>query len=193
MNLIQKICTLLIVLALVNGCSSNKKKNAQLMEETPAASNPVAAPVTSPADSGAETFSTGDETAISGSNLEAEATQPTETVPFPSSNTIYFEFDSSQINDSFSSLVEEHAAYLNAHPNAHVSIEGHADERGTREYNMGLGERRANAVFRMLSLQGVPDAQMTVVSYGEEKPVAFGHNETSWRLNRRVEIVYTRR
>ncbi|RMH15017.1 MAG: peptidoglycan-associated lipoprotein Pal [Gammaproteobacteria bacterium] len=163
------------------------------MEETPAASNPVAAPVTSPADSGAETFSTGDETAISGSNLEAEATQPTETVPFPSSNTIYFEFDSSQINDSFSSLVEEHAAYLNAHPNAHVSIEGHADERGTREYNMGLGERRANAVFRMLSLQGVPDAQMTVVSYGEEKPVAFGHNETSWRLNRRVEIVYTRR
>lgn len=193
MKLIQKICTLLIVLALVNGCSSNKKKNAQLMEETPATSMPVSAPETGPADSGAETFSTGGEETISGSNLGTGTAQPTEAVSFPSSNTVYFEFDSSQINDSFSSLVEEHAAYLNANPNAHVSIEGHADERGTREYNMGLGERRANAVFRMLSLQGIPDSQMTVVSYGEEKPVAFGHNETSWRLNRRVEIVYTRR
>ena len=84
-----------------------------------------------------------------------------------------------------------HAQHLNTNPNAMVRLEGHADERGTREYNVALGERRGNAVAKYLRLNGVSASQMEVISYGEEKPVAYGHDEQSWAANRRVELVYT--
>jgi peptidoglycan-associated lipoprotein len=77
-----------------------------------------------------------------------------------------------------------------AHPSIRIRIEGHADERGTREYNLALGERRADSVSRLLQLQGVLDDQIEILSYGEELPAASGHDERSWALNRRVEIVY---
>lgn len=104
--------------------------------------------------------------------------------------TIYFDFDSSDIKDEYRDIIKAHAAYLANHPRASVVLEGNADERGSREYNIGLGERRANAVRRYLSLQGASSSQLETVSYGEERPVAFGHDESSWQLNRRVEIVY---
>jgi peptidoglycan-associated lipoprotein len=75
-------------------------------------------------------------------------------------------------------------------PSARIVLEGHADERGTREYNMALGERRAKAIMRYLTIQGVPAAQIETVSFGEEVPVAFGHDNSSWQLNRRVEVRY---
>ncbi|HHH36828.1 MAG TPA: peptidoglycan-associated lipoprotein Pal [Gammaproteobacteria bacterium] len=103
---------------------------------------------------------------------------------------IYFDFDSTEIKPEFQALIEAHGRYLAEHPDVSVTLEGHADERGTREYNMALGERRAKAVRRFLAAQGASFSQMKVVSYGEERPVAFGHDEKSWRLNRRVEIVY---
>jgi len=103
---------------------------------------------------------------------------------------IYFDFDRSDIKDEFRNVIKAHASYLANHPNASVVLEGHADERGSREYNIGLGERRANAVRRFLSLQGASSSQLEAISYGEERPVAFGHDESSWQLNRRVEIVY---
>lgn len=106
---------------------------------------------------------------------------------------VYFDFDSSVVRDEFTATIEAHAAYLADHPNAKVTLEGHADERGTREYNMALGERRAKAVRQFLMLQGAAASQLDVVSYGEERPVALGHEEDSWRLNRRVELVYTSR
>lgn len=106
---------------------------------------------------------------------------------------VYFEFDSSVVRDEFTAVIEAHAAYLADHPGAKVTLEGHGDERGTREYNMALGERRAKAVRQFLMLQGASSGQLDVVSYGEERPVALGHEEDSWRLNRRVEIVYTSR
>jgi len=103
---------------------------------------------------------------------------------------VYFAFDSSAVDDENRAIVEAHASYLAANKGVKVVLEGHADERGTREYNLALGERRAQAVERMVKLLGVSADRIKVVSYGEEKPVAMDHNEAAWALNRRVEILY---
>jgi peptidoglycan-associated lipoprotein len=105
--------------------------------------------------------------------------------------TIYFEFDSSEIKAEYNDLITAHARYLAANPTKHVRVEGNTDERGSREYNIGLGERRAQAVRRALLLQGVTEAQITTVSYGEERPAVTGHSEESWSRNRRANIVYS--
>ncbi len=107
-----------------------------------------------------------------------------------SKRVIYFDFDRAEIKVEFRDIIRAHAEYLVSNPRTRIVLEGHTDERGTREYNMGLGERRSNAVRSMLTLQGVTPGQVETVSYGEERPVALGNDEESWRLNRRVEIVY---
>lgn len=107
----------------------------------------------------------------------------------PQQRVIYFDYDQSEIRGDARGVLEAHAAYLTSRP-ASIRLEGHADERGSREYNMALGERRAEAVKRTLSILGVPESQMNTLSYGEEQPIDPGHNETSWQLNRRVEIIY---
>src|SRR5215510_13624747 len=107
-----------------------------------------------------------------------------------SKRIVYFDFDKADIRADSQSVVAAHAAYLSKNPSQKVRLEGHADERGSREYNIGLGERRAQAVRRALLLQGVAELQLSTVSYGEERPAATGSDEESWRLNRRVEIVY---
>ncbi|HSH30951.1 MAG TPA: peptidoglycan-associated lipoprotein Pal [Thiohalobacter sp.] len=104
--------------------------------------------------------------------------------------TIYFEFDSSEVAAADREIVAAHARYLAANPQQQVVLEGHADERGSREYNIGLGDRRAQSVRRMLEFQGVAPDQIRTVSYGEEKPAVEGHDEQAWSRNRRVEIVY---
>ncbi len=109
-----------------------------------------------------------------------------------SKRVIYFDFDKSDIKDEFRDILNAHAEYLASHPSVNVTIEGHTDERGTREYNIALGERRANAVKRMLTLQGVSASQIRVISYGEERPAALGHDERAWALNRRAIIDYLR-
>lgn len=101
--------------------------------------------------------------------------------------TFYFEFDSSDLKPEAMRALDAHAKVLRA-TGVRVVLEGHADERGTREYNMALGERRAAAVQRYLSMQGVSPAQLELVSYGEERPVALGSSEQSWAQNRRVEL-----
>jgi peptidoglycan-associated lipoprotein len=103
---------------------------------------------------------------------------------------IYFDFDSSEIRGEGTDIVAAHAKYLTANPSLHVRLEGHTDERGSREYNIGLGERRAQAVRRALLLQGASDQQITTVSYGAERPAVAGSDEAAWAKNRRVEIVY---
>jgi len=102
----------------------------------------------------------------------------------------YFDFDKSQVMPEAVTALRGHAKYLVANPSASVVLEGHADERGTREYNMALGERRAQAVARVLTVNGVSSSQIELVSFGEEKPVVMGHNESSWAQNRRVELKY---
>ena len=107
-----------------------------------------------------------------------------------SQRVIYFEFDSSEVAEQDRELVAAHAAFLAANPDVKVSLEGHADERGAREYNIGLGDHRSQSVRRMLEFQGVSPVQISTVSYGEEKPAVEGHDESAWSMNRRVEIVY---
>jgi peptidoglycan-associated lipoprotein len=105
---------------------------------------------------------------------------------------IYFDYDRAEIKPEFVAIVTAHAKYLNASANNKVRLEGHSDERGSREYNIGLGERRAQAVRRALMLQGVTEAQITTVSYGEERPAVQGSDEAAYAKNRRVELVYGR-
>lgn len=110
-----------------------------------------------------------------------------------SERVVYFEFDRSNVRSKFRPVIEAHAEYLRANSSARVMLEGHADERGSREYNLGLGERRGNSVQDLLRGNNVPSDQVEVVSYGEERPVCRESNEDCWERNRRVEIVYTAR
>lgn len=109
-----------------------------------------------------------------------------------SKRIVYFDFDRADIRADSQSVVAAHARYLAANPTQKVRLEGHADERGSREYNIGLGERRGQAVRRALLLQGVAEVQLSTVSFGEERPAAAGSDEQTYALNRRVEIVYLR-
>src|SRR6185437_8651903 len=104
--------------------------------------------------------------------------------------TIYFDFDSAVIKGDGTDIVAAHAKYLSDHTDARVRLEGNTDERGSPEYNIGLGMRRAQAVRQALLLQGASGSQITVVSYGAEHPVDPAHNEDAWAKNRRVDIVY---
>jgi peptidoglycan-associated lipoprotein len=108
-----------------------------------------------------------------------------------SQRTVYFAFDSSSIPDDALPLIKAHAGYLAGNPSVAFTLEGHADERGTREYNIALGERRADAVRRMLMANGVSASQVNVISYGEERPAKPGHSEEAWQYNRRAVFVYS--
>ncbi len=108
----------------------------------------------------------------------------------PDSWIIYFDFDQSDVTPESMELLSDHGQYLADNPNVEVRLEGHADERGSREYNIGLGESRAQAVRQVLLLRGVGSAEMVTVSYGEERPATTGSDEEAWALNRRVELVY---
>lgn len=104
--------------------------------------------------------------------------------------TVYFDFDKAEIKPEFTDLIASFARNMTGHSNLKLRLEGNTDERGTREYNIGLGERRAQAVRRALMLLGVPETQLTTVSYGAERPAAEGDDESAWSQNRRVEMVY---
>jgi len=107
-----------------------------------------------------------------------------------STRVIHFDFDRSEIKSEYQAIVIAHGEYLAQHSSQTVTIEGHCDERGSREYNIALGERRANAVKRLLMAQGATSGQITTVSYGEERPVAMASNETAWAENRRAVFAY---
>lgn len=104
-------------------------------------------------------------------------------------NIVYFAFDSNEIDSTGLATVERFAKYLVANPSVKVRIEGNTDERGTREYNVSLGERRANAVQSALLSRGVSANQLSVISYGEERPAAQGHDESAWAQNRRAVVI----
>jgi peptidoglycan-associated lipoprotein len=144
-----------------------------------------------PVDSGAQTSGLGNETgAATGATAGAmSAAQQQALAALQSRSIVYFGYDSSEIRGEYVSVVAAHAAYLTKYPNARVRLEGHTDERGSREYNIGLGERRAQTVRKALMLQGVGDAQIATVSYGEERPAAEGSDESAYAQNRRVELV----
>jgi peptidoglycan-associated lipoprotein len=172
------IALLMAGAALLSGCP--KKHN---VIEPPNAGSQVSG---SQGDEGASTSSRalGGDAGTQGGNGMGDATGPL------ARKVIYFDFDKSEIKPEFADLVAAHARNLTSHPNAKMKLEGNTDERGTREYNIGLGERRAQAVRRALMLQGVAESQLTTVSFGAERPAADGDDEAAWAQNRRVEMVY---
>ena len=131
-----------------------------------------------------------------GTQPDANAVQQVNVDPLNDPNSplakrsIYFDFDSYAVRDDYQPLLQQHAQYLKSHPDRHVLIQGNTDERGTSEYNLALGQKRAEAVRRSMSLLGVADTQMEAVSLGKEKPQATGHDESSWAQNRRADLAY---
>ncbi|MDO9437461.1 MAG: peptidoglycan-associated lipoprotein Pal [Hydrogenophaga sp.] len=110
--------------------------------------------------------------------------------PNAMSRIVYFDYDSFEVKGEFAAVLEANAKYLNANRTRRVNLEGHTDERGGREYNLALGQKRAEAVRRSLALLGVPETQMEAVSFGEEKPAQTGFDEAAFSKNRRVELTY---
>ena len=104
---------------------------------------------------------------------------------------IYFDFDQAELRPEYADVLAQHASGLSNNSRTSLRLEGHADERGSREYNIGLGERRSQSVRRLLLIQGAASDQIATVSFGEERPAAFGSDEEAYQLNRRVEIKYT--
>lgn len=124
----------------------------------------------------------------SGSDFDPALNDPSSPL---SKRVIYFRYDSYEVSPEYQSVLNAHAHYLASHGARSVVLEGHADERGSPEYNIALGEQRAKAVSKMMQLQGVNGSQLQIVSFGEEKPAVSGHDESSWQQNRRVEISYS--
>lgn len=108
----------------------------------------------------------------------------------PLERVIYFDYDQAELRPEYLDIVAQHGRFLAENPEGRVRLEGHTDERGTREYNIALGEARAKTIARMLQLQGVSSAQLRTVSYGEELPVDEAHNNDAWAKNRRVNVIY---
>jgi peptidoglycan-associated lipoprotein len=174
MKRILSIALLLAGAALLSGCP--KKNN---VVEPPSAGSQVPG-------SGA-----GDSASARGLDSDANAQAGRGATGALARTVIYFDFDKSEIKPEFAEVVTAHARNLSSHPNLRLKLEGNTDERGTREYNIGLGERRAQAVRRALMLQGVAESQLTTVSFGAERPAVEGDDEAAWAKNRRVELVYT--
>jgi peptidoglycan-associated lipoprotein len=169
------ICGVLAVSVALTGCP----KKPQTLPDTGA----------TPTDSSASTGTTSG-TDVTGSDLSADARALEQLKQ--TGMIVYFDYDRAEIKPEFVPIVAAHAKFLNGNASRKVRLEGHSDERGSREYNIGLGERRAQAVRRALMLQGVTDQQITTVSYGEERPAVAGSDETAYARNRRVELVYGR-
>lgn len=107
-----------------------------------------------------------------------------------SHRNVYFDYDKYNVKPEFQAMIEAHSKYLADHPSVKVTLQGNADERGSREYNLALGQKRAVAVKQALNVLGVQDKQIETISFGKEKPKALGHDEASWAENRRVDLVY---
>ena len=127
---------------------------------------------------------------LSGSSLYDGTVQAEETFNLLNQRVVYFEYDSSALTTEGEAIIQAHAQYLGGALGAQVILEGHADERGTREYNLSLGEDRAQSVATLMQALEVGAGNIQTISYGEERPVSLGSDESAWSLNRRVEILY---
>lgn len=166
-----------VLTALLAACGSNVK-----LDEVPV-ENRTATPITAAPGGGATT-------ATGVAPVEIMANSNGMVGPVGIAKTIYFDYDSFTLKPEFQSAVEAHAKFLSANKTRKMAIEGHTDDRGGREYNLALGQKRAEAVRRALGLLGVTDAQVEAVSFGKEKPAAAGSDEESLAKNRRAELNY---
>jgi peptidoglycan-associated lipoprotein len=181
-------------LSILAGCSTTPDQKAPVDDR-----NPLGATAPGSGTSGASTSGTG-ASGLSGSAIAPSAGTSTvaSTARSPltdpanilSKRSVYYDYDSYVIKDEFKPLVEAHGKYLRDNRAAHVIVQGNTDERGGREYNLALGNKRAESVKKMLSLLGVQEAQVETVSFGKEKPRNAGHDEAAWAENRRSDLVY---
>lgn len=182
----QKAFAMVLSLGLVAGCSST----GDTMGEDEYGSDVSAVDQ----DGGSTVYGGSDDGGVSASDLTEEELRErqerAEQEAMRDITTFYFDFDTAEIKAEAREVLVAHARYLENNPNQQVRLEGHSDERGTKEYNLALGERRANAVERFLIVNGASRGQMETVSYGEEKPAVMGSNESAWAQNRRVELVF---
>jgi peptidoglycan-associated lipoprotein len=188
MKIVSKISlAILPAMFLLGGCGTTGEVDEGAATE-PTTSTTEAPPSTS---AGTETAQVEAQPMVE----ETKPAAPVDPLDDPSSilaqRTVYFAFDSSTIPDDAMPLIKAHADYLVNNPSTGFTLEGHCDERGTREYNIALGERRADAVRRMLMANGVSASQINVISYGEERPAKLGHSEDSWQYNRRAYFAYS--
>ena len=176
----KKIVFAVFVAAFLAGCASTPTEAP--VEDKSSATDPAATSSTGASTSGTSTAGVG------GTATGANPLKDPNNILYKRS--IYFEFDSFAVSDQYKSIIEAHAKYLAANRNARIALQGHADERGSREYNIALGQKRADAVKRTMTLLGAQEAQIESVSYGKEKPKNPGHDESAWAENRRADIVY---
>ena len=173
----MKNTVLYVAIALLGAaCASNEKKDAPVTDRTPTTQQPTTGSTGSTTRPTQETSIVGDPTKDPSNIL--------------SKRSVYFDYDSNAVKDEYRNVVQAHARFLGDQKSRHVRIEGNCDERGSREYNLALGQRRAEAVKRVMTVLGAPDASIETVSFGEEKPVANGHDEQSYAQNRRADIKY---
>ena len=178
----RKTCFALAAASLLAAaCASN----------TPPAEDTSAAPASASATPAPRTGSTASKSQP-GQRLPSQAGAQAAPKGAPGQSSVYYDFDRSEIKPEFRPAIEAHARYLRQNSDARVTIEGNGDERGSREYNLALGQKRAEAVRQMMRLSGAADGQIEAVSFGEEKPKALGHDEASWAENRRSDVVYQR-
>jgi peptidoglycan-associated lipoprotein len=166
-----------VALAVLSACASEVTKP----ESSSPASTASSAPVAPPAQAAATSHQ-----GVSGSALGAEQRSTID------KRSVYYDFDAFALKAEYTPVVDAQASYLKQHPGASVRVEGNCDERGSREYNLALGQRRADSVAKMLELAGVSTSQIEAVSYGKEKPRASGHDEQAWSQNRRSDFDYLR-
>jgi peptidoglycan-associated lipoprotein len=169
------------LLVLVAACSSTPDKGEVPVEERA---------VTPDATTSGTTTSGATTTGITGTATGMPTLHKDPTNILAKQRSVYFDYDQFVIKDQYRSMLEAHARYLQANKGLRITIQGHTDERGTREYNIALGQKRADAVKKTLLLLGVTEIQIETVSFGKEKPRREGHDETSWAENRRADIVY---
>ena len=163
----------LAIVALIAGCSSGTKLN-----DTPVVDR----------SGGAGQGSSGAASGVA--PVTIDPTAATAQGPVGVARIVYFDYDSYTLKPEYQSLIDGHARFLKANPQRRISIEGHTDERGGREYNLALGQKRSEAVRRALNLLGISDNQVEAVSFGKEKPAVTGSGESVWAQNRRAEITY---
>ena len=177
----KRIPFAIAIAALVAGCSSGVDLDNVPVEDK------TGAPLSTSGANGANSGNTG-QSGVRGVDLSQSGRDGAG--PVGVSRIVYFDYDSYVIKSDYQSLIDAHARYMKSGSMPKVVIEGHTDERGGREYNLALGQKRAEAVRRSLGLLGVPDGQMEAVSFGKEKPAAQGHNEDAHAQNRRAELSY---
>lgn len=173
----KQVALYVMAAALAAGCASEPKTDAPVADRSSGATPPSTA--TAPS----TTTRPSQPDSVAGNPLR----DPNNIL---SKRSVYFDYDSNVVKDEFRGLIQAHSRYLTDKRDPRIRIEGNCDERGSREYNLALGQRRAEAVKKVMTVLGVADPRIETVSFGEEKPVAQGHDEAAWAKNRRADIKY---